>query len=179
MLPALQPDILIGDFSVISEPYRPGIYLILFTIILLENGIPPMIWLPGDSLLFLTGILAAGGVFDLPTLFIACSLGAFCGYQISYLLGSHIGLPLITPAFFFYHKWGKTEKKWRVLCQVGKCCYHHRTVFSGNQNDGSVPCRNQYNEYQAFYCLQYTWCHALASRCLWIGIPLRSSSLVL
>jgi membrane-associated protein len=103
----------------LSDPSIPGIYLVLFLIILLENGVPPMIWLPGDSLLFLSGILAAEGLFDLPSLFVVCCLGAFLGYQINYLLGSRVGLPLVTRHFssiiteqkleksrYFYSRWG-------------------------------------------------------------------------
>jgi membrane-associated protein len=119
MVAGLLPDLITTNFTGITGTCQSGIYLFLFIIIFLENGLPPMIWLPGDSLLFLTGLLAAGGVFDLPTLLIMYSLGAFIGYELNYILGLRIGLPLVTRHFFrivtvkhllrsedFYNRWG-------------------------------------------------------------------------
>jgi membrane-associated protein len=97
------------------------IYPILFIIILLENGVPPMIWLPGDSLLFLSGMLAAGTLLNLYLLLGTFILAAATGYQINYYLGEKLGLPLITTHFSqiitqknlkhsedFYQKWGNS-----------------------------------------------------------------------
>jgi membrane-associated protein len=120
MLPGLVPEILN-----MHQAGGPGdtylfIYLLLFIIILLENGVPPMIWLPGDSLLFLSGMLVAAGNLDFPTLITVFMVAAFCGYQLSYLLGHRLGLPLINSHFSriitektlkrsneFYYRWGK------------------------------------------------------------------------
>lgn len=77
----------------------PEVYLVIFVIIFLENGFPPMIWLPGDSLLFLIGMLTARDLLSLPAILGASITAAFLGYQCSYLLGRFIGLPLITTSF--------------------------------------------------------------------------------
>lgn len=115
------PQLLSGDLTNAALIAGPAIYLILFLVILLENGVPPMIWLPGDSLLFLSGMLAAGGFFDLSSLLFVYILAGFIGYQLSYTLGLHLGLPLITRHFSqiitekslmrsgeFYCRWGNT-----------------------------------------------------------------------
>ncbi|MFH0967598.1 MAG: DedA family protein, partial [Methanobacteriota archaeon] len=119
MLTGLLPDILnLNQFGGAGEADLV-IYSLLFIIILLENGVPPMIWLPGDSLLFLSGMLASAGHLDMSTLLIVYMLAAFFGYQLSYTLGFHLGLPLINRHFSriiteknlklsgeFYCKWG-------------------------------------------------------------------------
>lgn len=60
------------------------IYAVLFIIIVLENGIFPAAFLPGDTLLILSGALIAKGVLSfIPTviiLTIAASLGCWLGF---------------------------------------------------------------------------------------------------
>ena len=121
MIPGVLPDNLIGFLVNSAGGADLLVYLVLFIIIFLENGVPPMIWLPGDSLLFLSGMLAAGEVLDLPSLLMTYMIAAYLGYQVSYYLGRHLGLPLITKRFSriiteknlersqdFYHRWGNT-----------------------------------------------------------------------
>lgn len=121
MLTEALSQLLTGDITNAADTAGLAFYLILFLIILLENGIPPMLWLPGDSLLFLTGMLAAGGFLDISYLLIAYTLAGFFGYELSYRLGYHVGLPFVTRHFSrivtekdlkrsgeFYCKWGNT-----------------------------------------------------------------------
>ncbi|EIC82264.1 DedA family protein [Serratia sp. M24T3] len=80
------------DFSVLANPNVLWVvYAVLFTTLLLENGLLPASFLPGDSLLLLTGALVAKGVMSmLPTLIIlvvASSLGCW----LSYLQGRWLG----------------------------------------------------------------------------------------
>ncbi len=80
------------DFSVLANPNVLWIvYGVLFTTLVLENGLLPASFLPGDSLLLLAGALVAKGVMDLlPTLIIlvvASSLGCW----LSYLQGRWLG----------------------------------------------------------------------------------------
>ena len=44
--------------------YGPWIYAILFAVIFCETGLVVMPFLPGDSLLFIAGAVAAGGGMD-------------------------------------------------------------------------------------------------------------------
>lgn len=80
------------DFSVLSDPKLVmAIYGVLFITLFLENAILPAAFLPGDSLLLLSGALIAKGVLAfLPTvslLVIASSLGCW----LSYIQGRWLG----------------------------------------------------------------------------------------
>lgn len=73
------------DFSILADPQVIWtVYGLMFTILLLENGLLPAAFLPGDSLLILAGAMIAKGVmYFLPTLIIltsAASLGCWLGY---------------------------------------------------------------------------------------------------
>lgn len=72
------------DFATLSNPEVLWlVYAILFTVIVLENGILPTAFLPGDTLLILSGALIAKGVMDfLPTLAIltAAGIGSWLGF---------------------------------------------------------------------------------------------------
>ncbi len=61
-------------------------YIILFLIIFLES-FPPTFFLPGDSLLFLTGFLASQGHFNLALLVGTFFLAGIFGYMFSYHMG--------------------------------------------------------------------------------------------
>lgn len=70
----------------------PGLYVLLFVIVFCETGLVVTPFLPGDSLLFALGALAAQG--DGISLWIAAvtlCLAANCGDLINYTLGYRIG----------------------------------------------------------------------------------------
>ena len=77
--------------------YQNWFYVILFCLIFIETGIVVMPFLPGDSLLFATGMLAASFpdqvniYFVLILLFIAAVLGDTANYSI----GKYLGLKLV------------------------------------------------------------------------------------
>jgi len=53
------------DFAALADPRVVGVvYLVMFATLFLENGLLPASFLPGDSLLLLTGALIARGVMD-------------------------------------------------------------------------------------------------------------------
>lgn len=81
------------DFSILSDPkLMLAIYGVLVITLFLENGILPAAFLPGDSLLLLSGALVAKGVLAfLPTislLVIASSLGCWLSYVQGRWLGN-------------------------------------------------------------------------------------------
>lgn len=80
------------DFSALADPNVIWvIYAILFTTLFLENGLLPASFLPGDSLLLLTGAMIAKGVMSfVPTMFLL-TVAASLGCWLSYLQGRWLG----------------------------------------------------------------------------------------
>ncbi|MGL9760259.1 MAG: DedA family protein [Symbiopectobacterium sp.] len=80
------------DFSTLADPNVIWvIYCILFTTLFLENGLLPASFLPGDSLLLLTGAMIAKGVMSfVPTMFLL-TIAASLGCWLSYLQGRWLG----------------------------------------------------------------------------------------
>lgn len=71
--------------------YGGWIYLILFLIIFCETGLVVTPFLPGDSLLFVAGAVAAGGGMDIHTLFAVLALASFMGDNTNYWIGRYAG----------------------------------------------------------------------------------------
>ncbi|HEX8756259.1 MAG TPA: VTT domain-containing protein [Steroidobacteraceae bacterium] len=72
------------------------IYPILFAVIFAETGLVVTPFLPGDSLLFGVGALAAvdtSGILDAPLLFVLLGLAAVLGNTANYSVGRLIGPP--------------------------------------------------------------------------------------
>ena len=67
------------------------IYALLFAIIFVETGLVAMPFLPGDSLLFVAGAVAAVGGMSLPTLMILLSIAAIAGDAVNYSIGRWSG----------------------------------------------------------------------------------------
>lgn len=66
-------------------------YAGLFGIIFAETGLFLGFFLPGDSLLFIAGFLAAQGVFNLPLLIILLWIAAVTGNVVGYEFGRRVG----------------------------------------------------------------------------------------
>ena len=71
--------------------YGPWIYALLFLIVFAETGLVVTPFLPGDSLLFATGALAAGGALDVTTLLVLLTAAAIFGDAVNYSAGRYIG----------------------------------------------------------------------------------------
>ena len=72
--------------------YGLWIYAILFLIIFVETGLVVMPFLPGDSLLFAAGALAAStGAMDPVVLIILLFIAAVLGDTLNYHIGKYIG----------------------------------------------------------------------------------------
>ena len=84
--------------AVIQE-YGIWTYLIMFLIIFFETGFVIFPFLPGDSLLFVGGAAAAGGMLDVQLLLIAIILGAVIGDTVNYWIGNYVGLHLFLERF--------------------------------------------------------------------------------
>lgn len=71
--------------------YGPWVYGFLFLIIFLETGLVITPFLPGDSLLFVAGAMAAVGDFNIWLLFAILAAAAILGDTVNYWLGKYFG----------------------------------------------------------------------------------------
>src|SRR3569832_617143 len=71
--------------------YDMWVYVLLFAIIFAETGVVIMPFLPGDSLLFALGTLAATQKLDLTVLLVSLSVAAIVGDSANYWLGTILG----------------------------------------------------------------------------------------
>lgn len=78
--------------AVFLQDYGLWLYAILFLIIFVETGLVVMPFLPGDSLLFATGALAAfTGELDPVLLIVLLFIAAVLGDTLNYHIGNYIG----------------------------------------------------------------------------------------
>lgn len=66
-------------------------YIVLLFIVFAESGLFVGFFLPGDSLLFATGVLASKGIFNIYLLCIAYSFAAILGDSFGYAFGRKAG----------------------------------------------------------------------------------------
>ena len=71
--------------------YQAGTYGILFAIIFAETGFVVTPFLPGDSLLFAAGAIAATGALDVTWLLILLTVAAIVGDAVNYTIGATLG----------------------------------------------------------------------------------------
>lgn len=74
----------------ITAKYGMWVYVLLFVIVFCESGIVIAPFLPGDSMLFVTGALTATGVLNPKILIPLLTLAAFLGYWVNYLVGKKL-----------------------------------------------------------------------------------------
>lgn len=77
--------------AVLVADYGPWIYAILFAIIFCETGLVVTPFLPGDSLLFVAGALAATGGMDITLLVAVLLTAAVLGDNTNYWIGRWFG----------------------------------------------------------------------------------------
>ena len=90
-----------------------GIFLTVFA----ESGFFFGFFLPGDSLLFLAGLLASTGLFNITVLICVCLCGAILGDSVGYFIGQRFGKMLFDrkDGFFFKKRYlAQTETFYRT-----------------------------------------------------------------
>jgi membrane-associated protein len=75
----------------VIQQYGVWMYCILFVVVFLETGVVVTPFLPGDSLLFAAGALAARGDLAVGWLFMLLFLAAVLGDTVNYSIGHRIG----------------------------------------------------------------------------------------
>ncbi|MBX3716201.1 MAG: DedA family protein [Burkholderiales bacterium] len=76
--------------------FGPWVYAILFAIIFCETGLVVTPFLPGDSLLFVAGGLAALGGMNVHLLVVLLVAAAILGDAVNYAVGRYLGRHLFT-----------------------------------------------------------------------------------
>ena len=71
--------------------YDKYFFLIIFIIIFSETGLIIFPFLPGDSLLFLSGVISGLGMFDINFYVIVCIFAAVLGNQVNFFIGCLFG----------------------------------------------------------------------------------------
>jgi len=71
--------------------YGTWVYALLFLIVFVETGVVVMPFLPGDSLLFITGALSGAGLLDVWTACAVLLAAAVLGDQCNFQIGRHFG----------------------------------------------------------------------------------------
>jgi len=105
--------------ATITAQYGAWTYLIIFVIVFCETGLVITPFLPGDSLLFVLGALAAAGALQLPLLLVLLSVAAIGGNMLNYSIGvflsnrvrSNKAIPFVKQAHIkrtheFFEKYG-------------------------------------------------------------------------
>ena len=93
---ALHLDVHLKDLVI---EYGTGVYGILFLIVFIETGLVIWPFLPGDSLLFVTGTLAAAGDMDILMVMLVLIAAALTGDNVNYWIGRLVG-----PKVFHYER---------------------------------------------------------------------------
>jgi membrane-associated protein len=78
------------------ETYGIWVYAILFAIIFSETGFVVTPFLPGDSLLFVAGAIAASGSMNVHLLFVVLAAAAILGNTVNYAIGRWLGQHFFT-----------------------------------------------------------------------------------
>ena len=86
------------------EQYGLWIYGILFVIVFCETGLVVTPFLPGDSLLFASGVVAGAGLMGYPEIMLVLLAGGISGDAVNYCIGRHVGPPIFARESRFIRK---------------------------------------------------------------------------
>jgi membrane-associated protein len=93
---AVHLDVHLADFV---ARHGAWVYALFFVIVFIETGLVVWPFLPGDSLLFVTGAIAAAGGMDIAAVMAVLIAAALTGDNVNYAIGRWVG-----PRVFHYEK---------------------------------------------------------------------------
>jgi membrane-associated protein len=98
------------------QDYGTLTYAILFAIIFAETGLVVTPFLPGDSLLFAAGALAATGAISIEVVVVTLTLAAVIGDAVNYAVGRRLAHTFLddVPDTGWIYKVVKREHVWRA-----------------------------------------------------------------
>ena len=104
-----------ASFDEQLSPVAPFLfYVVIAGIIFIETGLLIGFFLPGDSLLFSAGLVAASrDDINIIFLILAVFLAAFVGDQVGYVIGRKVGRPYL-----------EKHKSKRMQKMLTRCSYH-------------------------------------------------------
>ena len=150
--------------ATLAGQYGAWLYAILFVIIFAETGLVVCPFLPGDSILFISGTIVAAAGLDVHVLVLVLVAAAVLGDSINYAVGHYIG-----PRVF--HKpdsrWFRQEYLRRTQAFYDK--YGGVTIIIGR----FVPIIRTFAPFLAGVAgMSYRrfLSYNLAGACLWIGL---------
>lgn len=79
------------DVLISKDFITSGGYLLIFAMVFAETGLLMGVFLPGDTLLFTSGLLASVGYLNIAILIFVCFLGTVLGDNVGYALGKRYG----------------------------------------------------------------------------------------
>jgi membrane-associated protein len=101
--------------AIFVQDHGAWVYALLFAVIFCETGLVVTPFLPGDSLLFVVGTLAAVGGMQIGVVILVLVAAALCGDNVNYWIGRSLGRRIaarwINPAYLerthaFYERHG-------------------------------------------------------------------------
>ncbi len=141
----------------------PWVYAVLFAIIFCETGLVVTPFLPGDSLLFVAGSVAATGAMDYSSVLGLLMLAAVAGDSSNYWLGRFVGPKVFTQG---HSRWLKKEHLDRTHAFFAK--YGGKAVIIGR----FVPIIRTFTPFVAgIGAMTYLrfLVFSIVGTCLWVG----------
>jgi len=125
------------DFTALANPdVIWAVYGIMFITLLLENGLLPASFLPGDSLLLLAGAMVAKGVMAFVPTMLILTAAASIGCWLSYLQGRWLGNTKLVkgwllhlPAQYHQRAWSLFNRHGLLALLVGRFLAFVRTIL--------------------------------------------------
>lgn len=146
------------------QNYRAWTYVLLFMIIFCETGLVFFPFLPGDSLLFVSGAVASipGMPLEISLLILVLFIAAVLGDSCNYLIGHSFGKKMFGRSDSRIFKQSHLEKTHHFFSKIWWKNDYHSSIRSHSPYFCTVCCRN------GAYALLYIY-HLQCNRWLRLG----------